>query len=167
EIVRRHVLALDLVLRHVGPVDVEVVVVDQGVRALAVLGLERLQLCERALARLLDQALLDVRGQLDRVDAEVALVVELDRRVARGARSLLVRGQERVLEGVDQGLAVDPLLLLDDADRLDDLFAHLAPSSIRLPRTIESYGISIGSPLPGAPLSAPSPAPTSGPGAPV
>ena len=132
----------------IGPVDVEVLVVDERVRALAVLGLERFELGDRALAGLLDQPLLDVGGQLDRVDAEVALVVELDRRVARRARGLLVRGQERVLERVDQGLAVDPLLLLDDANRLDDLSGHLAPSSIRLPRTIESYGISTGSPLP-------------------
>ena len=123
EVVRGDVLALDLVLGNLGPVDVEVLVVDQRVRALAVLGLERFELRERALARLFDQALLDVGGQLDRVDAEVALVVELDRRVARGARGLLVGGEERVLERADQSVAVDPLLLLDDANRFDDLSA--------------------------------------------
>ena len=148
EVVRRHVRALDLVLGNLRPVDVEVVVVDERVRALAVLGLEDFELGNRTLAGLLDEALLDVGRQLDRVHAEVALVVELDRGVARGAGCLLVCGQKRVLECVDQGLAVDPLLLLDYADRLDDLFGHLVPSSIRLPRTIESYGISTGSPLP-------------------
>src|SRR6185503_3129548 len=163
EVVRGHVLALDLVVGNVGPVDVEVVVVDERVRALAVLRLDCLELGDRPLAGLVDQALLDVRGQLDRIDAEVALVVELDRRVARGARSLLVCSQERVLERVDQGLAVDALLLLDDANRLDDLFGHLTPSSIRFPRTIESYGISTGSPLPGSTRSARSPASTSFP----
>ena len=77
-------VALDLVVGHLGPVDVEVVVGDERVRALAGLLLEPLELVELALARLVEQALLDVGRQLDREDAEVALVaVELDRR--RGA----------------------------------------------------------------------------------
>ena len=82
EVVGRDVLALDQVLGHLAPVDLEVVVVEQRVRALAVLGLEPLELLERALARLVEQPLLEVGRQLDRVDAEVALVVELDRRRA-------------------------------------------------------------------------------------
>ena len=40
------------------------------------------ELLDGALARLLDQALLDVGRKLDRVDAEVAEIVELDHGVA-------------------------------------------------------------------------------------
>ena len=73
EVLGRDVGPLDLVLGHLGPVDVEVLVGDEHVRALAVLGLGRLELGEHALARLLEQPLLDVRRELDREDAEVAL----------------------------------------------------------------------------------------------
>src|SRR5207247_4964053 len=101
------------VLGHVRPVDVEVVVGDERVRALARLGLEPLELLERPLARLVEQALLDVGGQLDREHAELAVVgIELDGRVARRAGRLLVRGQERVLERVDEGGLLDRLLSL-------------------------------------------------------
>ncbi len=57
---------------HLGPVDVEVVVGDERVLALAGLLLEPLELLELALARLVEQPLLDVGRQLDREDAEVA-----------------------------------------------------------------------------------------------
>src|SRR5207248_10603903 len=60
EVVRRHVLALDLALRDVGPVDLELVVRDQGVLPLPGLDLQGFELLELPLARLLDQALLDV-----------------------------------------------------------------------------------------------------------
>ena len=87
---------------------------DEYVRALAVLGLGLLELGEHALTRLLHQPLLDVGGQLDREHPEVALDrVELDRRVARGLRRLLVGGEERILERMDQRVAVDALLPLD------------------------------------------------------
>ena len=82
EAFRRHVLALDLILGDLGPVDVEVVVGDERVLALARLLLEPLELVELALARVLEQARLDVRRQLDREDAEVAHVVHLDGRMA-------------------------------------------------------------------------------------
>ena len=95
-------------------------------RALAGLLLEPLELLERALARLVEQPLLEVRGQLDREDAEVALVVELDGRVAGRARRLLVGGEQRVLERRDERALLDALLALDLADRLDDLLAHLS-----------------------------------------
>jgi len=49
---------------------------------LAGLLLEPLELLERALAGLVEQTGLDVRRQIDRVDAEVAAIVELDGRVA-------------------------------------------------------------------------------------
>src|SRR5512133_3616477 len=79
EVLGRHVLALHLVLRDVRPVDIEVVIGEQRVRALTVLGLDPLQLLECALARLVEQPLLDVGRKLDRVDAEVPLLVDLDR----------------------------------------------------------------------------------------
>src|SRR5205814_8045854 len=77
----------------------------------------------------------------------VALLVDLDRRMARRARRLLVGGKQRILEGGDECAALDAFLALDVPDCLDDLLSHLAPtSSIRFPRTIESYGMSTDSP---------------------
>ena len=52
EALRRHVLALDVLVRDVGPVDVEVVVGDERVLALSRLLLELLELLELALAGL-------------------------------------------------------------------------------------------------------------------
>ena len=89
---------LHQVVGHLRPVDVEVVVGEQRVVLLAGLLLDPLELVERALARLVEQPLLEVLGELDREDAEVAGVVELDGRVAGRARSLLVGGEQRVLE---------------------------------------------------------------------
>src|SRR5262249_3152860 len=145
EVLGGDVGAADELLGDLGPVEVEVVVGDERVLALAGLLLETLELLELRLAGLVEQALLGLAGGLDRVDAELALVVELDHRVARGAWSLLVGGEQGVLERVDQGVALDSLLLLDRPDRLDDLSGHSYPSSIRLPRTICSYGISMSS----------------------
>ena len=65
---------------------------------LAGLLLDPLELVERALARLVEQPPLEVLGQLDREDAVVARVVELDRRVPGRTRGLLVGGEQRVLE---------------------------------------------------------------------
>ena len=87
------VLTLDQVLGDVGPVDVEVVVRDERVRAFSRLDLERLELLELALARFLDQALLDVGRQFHREDAEITLLVDFDDRMARGSGHLLVRGE--------------------------------------------------------------------------
>ncbi len=85
--------------------------------ALAGLLLELLELLELALARLVEQALLDVGGQLDREDAEVArAVVHLDRGVTRRTRRLLVRREQRVLEGGDERALLDSLVALDLAD---------------------------------------------------
>ena len=62
------------------------------------------------------------RGQVDREDAEVARVlVELDGRVARRAGRLLVRGEQCVLERLDERAALDALLALDRLDAFDDL----------------------------------------------
>src|SRR5438477_511107 len=109
-------------------------------------GLDSLELLERTFACLVEQALLDVGRQLDRVDAEVALFVDLDGGMAGRARRLFVRGQQGVFERGNQCPALDPLLAFDVSDCVDDLLRHLAPtSSIRLPRTIESYGTSMDS----------------------
>ena len=114
---------------------------------LARLLLDPLEVVERALARVVEQADLEVLRQLDREDAEVALVVELDGRVPGGTRRLLVRSEQRVLECGDERAALDSLLALDLANGVNDLLAHaLVPSSIRLARTISSYGMSIGPP---------------------
>ena len=100
---------------------------------LAGLLLEPLELLDLRLHRLVEQPLLEVVRDLDRVDAELALVVELDDRVPRGARGLLVGGEERVLQSLDDGVLLDPLLALQPTDVLDDLLRHrsYAPSSTR------------------------------------
>src|SRR5205823_8689179 len=73
--------------------------------------------------------------------------IELDHRVARRARRLLVRSEECVLERRDQGVAFDALVPLELVDELDDLSTHVErPSSIRFPRTICAYGMSTSSP---------------------
>jgi len=106
-------------------VDVELVVGDERVGTLAGLHLERLELLEFALARLVDQPLLHVGRELDREDAEVSFVIELDHRVTGGVGNLLVGREQRVLERVDEGAALDALFALDFADGLDDLLRHL------------------------------------------
>src|SRR6476619_3702314 len=142
EVVRRRVGAVDQVVRHLLPVEVELVVDDQRVLLLARLFLDPLELVDRALTGLVEQARLEIARDVEREDAELTLVVELDRRVARGARRLLVGGEQGVLERGHERARLDALLLLDRPDPLDDLLAHSAPSSsIRLPRTISSTGI--------------------------
>ena len=89
EIVRGHVGARDQLLGHLIPVELELVLVDQRVLLLTGLLLEPLELVDLGLHRLVEQALLEVRRDVDRVDAELALLVQLDGRVARGARVFL------------------------------------------------------------------------------
>ena len=138
----RDVGAHDLPVRDLRPVEVEVLVGDERVLALARLLLDPLELGDPCLARLLDEPRLDVLGDLDRVHAELALAVELDLGVPGGAGRLLVGGEQRVLERGDEDAFLDPLLLLDRVDALDDLLAHVVnPSSIRFARTIASYGM--------------------------
>ena len=127
EALRRDVFAADLILGDVGPVDIEVVVGDERVLALAGLLLEPLELLELALARVVEQPLFDVGGQLDREDAEVALVVHLDGRVARRARRLLVGREQRVFESGDERTLFDSLVALDLANGFDDFLAHGLP----------------------------------------
>ena len=119
---------------------VEVLVGDEDVRALARLLLLLLERLDGALAGLLDQALLDVARQVDGEDAEVARVlVELHGGMAGSARRLLVRGEQCVLERLDERAALDALLALDRLDAFDDLSGHfVVTSSIRLPRTTAS-----------------------------
>src|SRR4051794_7732653 len=148
EVLRSDVLTLDQVLRDVRPVDVEVVVRDECVGALTGLDLECLELLELSLAGLFDQALLDVGRELDREYPEITFLVDLDDRVPCGSRHLLVRGKQGVLECCDERAALDSLLALDVSYGLDDFLAHLFPaSSIRLPRTMASYGMSTDLPL--------------------
>src|SRR5580765_2855283 len=163
EVLRRDVLTLDQVLRDVRPVDVEVVIRDECVGALTGLDLECLELLELSLASLFDQALLDVGRQLDREHTEVTLVVDLDDRVPCGSGHLLVSGEQGVLERRDERAALDSLLALDISYGLDDFLAHLFPaSSIRLPRTMASYGMSTDLPLVST-VTAASPAATTSP----
>ena len=128
EVVRRHVLALHQLVGNLRPVDVEVVVVQERVVLLVRLLLDPLELVERPLAGLVEQPALEVGGKLDRVDAVVARVVELDRGMPRGARRLLVGRKEGVLERREQRFRVDALLALDLPNRLNDLLAHHAPT---------------------------------------
>src|SRR4029079_14811294 len=163
EVVRCRVGLVDEVVGHLLPVEVELVVDDQRVLLLAGLLLDALELVDRALARLLEQTCLEVIGDVEREDAELALVVELDRRMASGAGCLLVSGDEGVLEGGDERSCLDALLPLDRADAFDDLLAHDSrPPSIRLPRTISPTGISSVVPFT-CTVTASSPAPTSVP----
>ena len=144
EALRRHVGAHHQILRNLRPVELEIDVVDERVLALAGLLLDALELVDRRLARLLDEPLLEVARDLDREHAELALVVEDHLGVPGGARRLLVRSEERVLERRDERARLDALLALDRANAFHDLLAHelTYPSSIRLPRTIVSYGMS-------------------------
>src|SRR5436190_2535730 len=128
EALRRDVLAMHLALGNVRPVDVEVVVGDQRVLPLAGLLLEPLELLELALAGVVEEALLDLRSQLDREDAEVAAVVHLHGGVPGRARRLLVGREQRVLERRDERALLDALVALDLANSFDDLLAHLTPS---------------------------------------
>src|SRR5439155_13485548 len=107
------------------PVDLAVVVGHQRVRTLSRLLLDPLELLDRALAGLVEQALLDVARQRDREDTEVALLVELDRRMARRAGRLLVRSEQPVLERRDERPFFDALFALDLLDCLNDLLAHV------------------------------------------
>src|SRR5204863_3077385 len=106
EVLWGDVLARDQVLGHLGPVELEILVGKKRVVLLAGLLLDALELVERALARLVEQALLEVGWQLDRVDAEVARIVELDGGVPRCAGGLLVSRKQRVFERRDQRAAL-------------------------------------------------------------
>ena len=85
---------------------------------------EVLELVDLRLHRLVEQALLEILGDLDREDAELTLLVQLDGGVAGRAGSLLVGGQEGVLQRVDDGVLLDSLFTLEPADVLDDLLRH-------------------------------------------
>src|SRR5437588_702337 len=62
--------------------------------------------------------------------------------MARSAGRLLVCREQRVLDCGDQRPLFDSLVALELANGVDDLLAHIYLSSIKLPRTIASYGIS-------------------------
>jgi hypothetical protein len=125
EVLRRDVLALDQLFGNLCPVEDEILVGEERVVLLSRLLLEALELLKGVLACFIEQAHFEIRRDLHRVDAEVALVVEFDRRVPRCSGRLLVGGEKRVLERLDQRVPVDPLLTLDGANSLDDLPGHL------------------------------------------
>src|SRR5262249_34220789 len=63
------------------------------------------------------------------------LAVQLHLGVARRAGRLLVGREERVLQGAQEDVAVDALLLLEHGDGLDDLLRHQRSSTRWLLRT--------------------------------
>ena len=91
---------------------------------LAGLLLDAFEVVDRTLARVVEQAHLEVRRQLDREDAEVALVVEDHGGVPSGSGRFLVRREQRVLERSDESPTLDALLALDLAYGVNDLLAH-------------------------------------------
>ena len=67
----------------------------------------------------------DVLGEDELVDAHVAgLCVDLDLGVLDGVKRLLVGGEQRVFERLDEGFERDALLLLDLSQSLDDVSTH-------------------------------------------
>ena len=108
EVAGGHVPCLDLVLvggQHLG---VELGLL--GLAQLARLGVDRLFLL---VGGLLEELLLELGRQDQLKDQEVAgVAVQIDTRVAGRLGSLLVRGEQGVLERLHQRLGVDPLLLL-------------------------------------------------------
>ena len=144
EVGRRDVAARDLVL-----VLGELLGVDLGLLGLAHLarlGVDRALLLDR----LLDELLLELGRQDQLEHAEVRRVaIHVDARVLGGAGSLLVGGEQRVLERAHQLLRGDALLLLEGLDCLDDLLAHFLPPAsclrgglaIRFERRMRSCGI--------------------------
>src|SRR5918995_2924591 len=116
-------------------------VADERVLLLPRLLLDLLELVVGMLSGLLEQALLEVGGHVDREDTEVAGVVDLDGRVPVRPGGLLVGGEQPVTESVDQNPAFEIPVALQLTDCLDDLAAHLMSSSIRFARTMASYGI--------------------------
>jgi hypothetical protein len=133
EVVRGDVGALDQLLGDLIPVELELVLVDQGVLLLPRLLLEVLELVDLRLHRLVEQPLLEILGDLDREDAELTLLVQLDGGVAGRAGSLLVGGQERVLQRMDDGVLLDSLFAFEPADVLDDLLRHCSSPTARRP----------------------------------
>ena len=121
EVVRRDVADLDLVLelgqarrddlRRLGDDHLARLRVDAA-----------LELARGLLLGLVEQLVLEVLGQQELLDAEVAEVaVHAHARVARGAGLLLVGGQQRVLERVHELLLGDALLAPESPDGFDDL----------------------------------------------
>src|SRR5204862_738186 len=117
-----------------------------GLAELTGLGIDRLLLL---LDRLRHQLLLQLRREDQLEDPKVGrLPVEVDAGVLGRPGSLLVGREEGVLQRSHERLGVDPLLLLEALDRLDDLAAHLATSrwlrcsGTRLERRIPERGIS-------------------------
>ncbi len=120
EVVGGDVARLDLVLvggQHLG--------VELGVLGLAKLARLGVDLLLLLLGDLLKELLLELSGQDQLEHPEVSgVAVQVDAGVLGRAGRLLVGGEERVLERRHQGLGVDPLLLLEAPDGLNDLAAQ-------------------------------------------
>ena len=120
EVVRRDVPSTDLVL-----VLGKLLEIDLGLLRLAHLTrlrIDRLLLLDR----LLDELLLQLGRDDQLEDTKIGgLAVHLDAGVLGGVRRLLVRGQQRVLEGEHELLRGDSLLALQSLYCLDYLLAHL------------------------------------------
>ena len=83
------------------------------------------EVLDRSLTGRFDQLLLEVAGISIEKNRKSPVSVQLDGRVARGAGSLLVCSEQRILERVDEGALVDAFLALDRLHCLDDLSRHL------------------------------------------
>src|SRR4051794_29134124 len=141
EVVRRDVAGLELV--HVG---LEALEVDLGLLGLADLARLRVDARLLVLGRLLlllgEQALLEVLGDDQLVDAEVGgLAVHRHLRVLGGAGLLLVGRQQRVLERLHQLVLGDALLAPEDPYGFDDLLRHGPQSPSRFERWMSAYAI--------------------------
>jgi hypothetical protein len=160
--------AAEVLGRDVALVDLIAVFRQRLLRDLGLLGLPKLARLRVDLGLLLlllhlrEQLLLEVRGHQQLVDLEVTgVVVDLHARVLRSAGSLLVGGQQSVLESLHQPVGGDSLLSLQHRDGVEDLLAH-RPSSTRLLRPISEYGIET-TPSSAATVTSSSEAPTSSP----
>ena len=134
EVVRRDVADLDLILEvaQAAGIDVRRLGDDHlaGLRVHA--ALER---ARRLLLGLVEQLILEVLGQQELLDDEVAgVTVHAHAGVTRRAGLLLVGAEQRVLERAHQLLLGDALLAPESLDGFDDLCGHVPQSPTRFER---------------------------------
>src|SRR3954454_12929349 len=141
EVVRRDVAQLDLVLEVAQAAGVDV----RRLRDDHLAGLRvdpALQRARGLLLGLVEQLVLEIRGQQELLHDEVAgVAIHAYAGVAGGARLLLVGGEQRVLQRAHQLLLCDALLAPERLDGFDDLLRHGLQSPTRLERMMSAYGI--------------------------